>query len=275
MNLARFQSARQKLERAQLHIRDLESAFQRFVNNCPYSVIVAAERKGGGFVDMRVEIDFAEALPPELSLIAGDALHCLWCAMDHCTWELVSLAGGLAGRKTKTPSGGDQSSFAGMVKGMQNTPSSVIGFLTDLQIYPGGRGAELYSLKQLDVDDKHKAINAVAHAASLKDLIIFDLATQERLILEEVSTVPTSDLKARCFSLNEGYGIDPKNKYRLKPEIFFGNETACSSEALLPALRTFEKTVAETVRAFAEFGEAIAAATVPRPAPATSPEPRA
>jgi hypothetical protein len=92
-----FDSARMKVRRAQGHIDDLKFAFDRFIETHPHTFVFDTDTETN---TRSVEVRFGEAIPPEFSLILGDAIHNLRTSLDHAAWELIGIDSGTQDRFT-------------------------------------------------------------------------------------------------------------------------------------------------------------------------------
>lgn len=77
-----------KLSRAEQHLRTLHEEVRPFIDGRPYGVIpkLDLERSRCVFV-----VAYVEEPPRPLSLIFGDYVHNLRCALDHLAWQLALL----------------------------------------------------------------------------------------------------------------------------------------------------------------------------------------
>ena len=96
----RFADARLKIERADRHIRDLQVRIGRLENSCSSAIEPHPEL---GYEEIKYDVTDKIAAQ-EISLIIGDALHNLKCALDY-GWiaTLERHAPGAINRKTQFP----------------------------------------------------------------------------------------------------------------------------------------------------------------------------
>jgi hypothetical protein len=98
-------------------------------------------------------------------MLIGDAIHNLRSALDHLAW---SLAGTNAGRSTEFPIFVSRTEFSKRGKRkMHGMPTPAQKIIKSLQPYkrPHGLPKErepLWLLQNLDIEDKHRALNLVA-----------------------------------------------------------------------------------------------------------------
>ena len=94
--------------------------------------------------------------PPELPLIAGDALHNFRSTLDHLAWKLVEATGKLPTVKTGFPIFDSEADYRSRspkkVEGMRAITKERID---NLRPYKGGYN-DLWILHRLDIIDKHR-----------------------------------------------------------------------------------------------------------------------
>lgn len=158
-----FDSAKQKIERADYHISDLERQFAAFVAEKPHKFTVQSDPSTGQLVVM---VYFHKRPPSTLATIIGDAIHNMRCALDHMTWEVVGI-GGTQNRHLKLPAGSDRVSFEASCNGIETPDQWVKDAIRALEVFPGGKGSRLYEIHLLDNTDKHQAISPVLRATGI------------------------------------------------------------------------------------------------------------
>src|SRR5579864_4992836 len=89
----RIHGIRLKIERAKEHIRDLDAAIKRFVQEQPYT-LGAKPHRIPEIEHTTLYVAEVKPIPDCISLIVGDAIHNLRSALDHLMWQLVEAAGG-------------------------------------------------------------------------------------------------------------------------------------------------------------------------------------
>lgn len=151
-----FESALLKLERANKHILAFSDAYQRFIDGRPVSLRCDGRHQGLSYF---LTLDQS---PVDAMIIAGDALHNLRSALDHCVWELWThdvppmqrARNWHKGIKFPTCSS-VKIDYDASVRGMATPRADAIQLLLDLEVYPSGNGAPLLALHNLDITDKH------------------------------------------------------------------------------------------------------------------------
>ena len=150
---------RAKIERANKHIQDLESALKTFAEGDAYKVGSQYDAKAG-----ILSIVFADVrdLPPEVSIVVGEALYQQRSALDHLVWQLVL-------RNNRTPPAKSGFPIFTTVQGYETrSPSMIEGIgpsaaarIKALQPFHRGAARQsdpLWSLQELYNTDKHRLL---------------------------------------------------------------------------------------------------------------------
>src|SRR5580704_10825981 len=102
MTADRIRSVRLKIERAKEHIRNLDAVIQVFIQDKPYR-LGAKPHPIAAIEHTTLYIAEVKPIPDRISLIIGDAIHNLRCALDHLMWQLVEAGGGTPDKSTYFP----------------------------------------------------------------------------------------------------------------------------------------------------------------------------
>jgi len=161
MAYSALSDVREKIKRADKHIADLQIAISEFTSTEPYSITVDVETEPASPL---VHILKADPVPPEISLIAGDAIQNLRSSLDYLACVLVRRNGGIPGKLTEFPifdqpiaTPNIETRFSGKVKGMRK---EVIDKIRDIHPHQGGDNL-LWRLHRLNIIDKHNMLVAV------------------------------------------------------------------------------------------------------------------
>jgi hypothetical protein len=146
-----------KIARAQEHIAQFEMERAAFLEAMKFSV-------GYGYVpedDMTVFVlGESPALPVKLSVILGDAVHCLRTALDHLANELVRWTGVTPGI-VYFPIARSASEYPKLLqKQAIGVPDKAKKIFQQVNPYHGGNGL-LWSIHELDRIDKHRLLVTV------------------------------------------------------------------------------------------------------------------
>lgn len=161
--LGRLVGIRAKIERANQHIKDIESSMRAFRDENPYGFRIESDPKTGDEIH-RVEI--RRETPISLSLITGDALHNLRSALDHLAWQAHEADGGKPDRRTYFPICETAAEYkpADLAKKQKFSPR-LISLFESVQPYQSGY-ALLGVLHELNNFDKHRLLIVTAFALS-------------------------------------------------------------------------------------------------------------
>jgi hypothetical protein len=167
----RLALVRLKIERADNHIDDLKTAVRSFFDANPYKV---SHRRDPHTRKLIYYVESAQPVPIIVAAIAGDALHCVRDTLDHLTQQLYLVgAGNAKGYRDQTSflisknAKDFKSTLPGKVQGMRK---DAVDAIRALEPYPGGKGADLWTLHRLNNIDKHRLILTVGSAFRSVDL---------------------------------------------------------------------------------------------------------
>jgi len=149
---------RLKIDRAKHHINDLSGRIEAYFALKPQRVVLARP-DGGNRAQPIIRCEIP--IPPEFSLIIGDAIHNLRSSLDHSIWQMV-------GKTVLNPDivqypfpkkAVDEKGFRHTIESrqIQGAGENVIKEIIALNAQPGGDEL-LYGVHALDIADKHKLI---------------------------------------------------------------------------------------------------------------------
>jgi hypothetical protein len=159
-----------KVEQAEKHLKNLQTEWEKYRID-GYKI----KWKDNPQTAERIwYLAHAWPIPTEISLIAGDAVHCLRCSLDHVIYHLVAVCTGGQGPFTQLyfPIGKDSTDFTVRLsaasecksKGggvVQRLRPQAIKAIQDLEPFEGGSGAHLWHVHHLDIIDKHHLLLTV------------------------------------------------------------------------------------------------------------------
>lgn len=147
--------ARAKLDRARLHIGDLNSQRTSFLEAKPYDVTPEYYTEK----DMTVYfLDRFTPVPTTLPLIIGDAVHNLRSALDIAAWTAYRADHTDAGRHIYFPIGQDATTYASeSERKLKGVKQSFKDAIDGSKPYGGGNDL-LFGLHRLDLADKHQLL---------------------------------------------------------------------------------------------------------------------
>jgi hypothetical protein len=147
-----------KVERAKKHILDLEAEYDRFLQTKPYSFSDATNPQTG---ERTYYVKHAEPIPMEFSVIIGDALNNLRCALDHLAYHLVCVGVGAIKPfpDAKFPTGNSLSDYTAQKnKALRGMRHDAVKAIDALEPYAGGAGEIYFRLSRLNNFDKHRLL---------------------------------------------------------------------------------------------------------------------
>jgi hypothetical protein len=233
-NTIHFDSARRKLERAEQHIRDLQTTIEAWIKLRPYRPLIKAKRKDGDAWSVWIELLVDEPLPLNLPLILGDAVHNLRCALDHAMWDLIGFDRGKQHKQLQFIVGFTRVDFESSVRGVITPSQSVKDLLISLAAYPTGDGELLYAVHALDRADKHRAITPILHVSYVDSVVLIDIATEERLRAKPFYAAVEEG--GAIFTAPDGFGLTVDDNAYPTPDVFFPEIDVIPNEPVLAGL---------------------------------------
>lgn len=269
-------SANEKLKWAEQHIRNLHGFWREFVDEKDaYRVAHEDNAKTGCRV---YRLKHILPIPPEVSLMLGDAVHNLCCALDHLAYlAAVKFTGG-AGPFTGLyfPIGEDAIEFekallrskeykAKKVGVKQRLGKDVIEALRGIQPYRRGRGELLWNIHELDIRDKHYLVLAVGSTNTLQSMLPSDRAKIKKEFLEieddaltpamesalylETSVSATIPLKTNTILRSVPFSeVDENTKFVF--DVAFGEPQVLQGKPIIVTLHRTAKLIREIIRDF-------------------------
>jgi hypothetical protein len=156
--------AARKIERAEAHRQELGREIASFIESEPYAIRRERETKRKKYV-LREILEVRRDPPPELSLIIGDCLHNLRCALDYLAYELARLEQGKKVALTHFPIYSDWRDYRlarqedrSRVEYLNRRHRAVINRLQPYRRRHEPRNDPLAILARLDNRDKHRSL---------------------------------------------------------------------------------------------------------------------
>jgi hypothetical protein len=178
-----------KYDWAKKHFDNFEASLEVFKKTSPCGVRREQDPQSGEIVFYALSVP---SIPPELLLIAGDAIHNLRSTLDHLAWKLVEANGSTPTEATSLPIFDTPEKYkTGVARKVKGMGQRAIEKIDRLNPYKGGNN-ELWTLHKLDIVDKHRLILTMATARFAESATPSE---RERLADEwvalRVSPVPT------------------------------------------------------------------------------------
>lgn len=149
-----FVGPKLKLSRAKKHLDELAERIEVFVNSKPFNMYIRT------FPDRNPSFLFGMIgpIPPDVSLVYGDAVHCLRAALDLLACDVVR-ANHNSADQVKFPFARDAGGLETQIKRSNFDKASppAIDLLRQTAPYWKGNDA-LRALHQLDLQDKHQMV---------------------------------------------------------------------------------------------------------------------
>ena len=255
----RLALVRLKIERADKHIDDLKTAVRSFFDANPYKV---SHRRDTDTRKLIYYVESAQPVPIIVAAIAGDALHCLRDTLDHLTQQLYLVGTGNAkGYRDQTSflisknAKDFKSTLPGKVQGMRK---DAVDAIRALEPYPGGKGADLWTLHRLNNIDKHRLILTVGSA--FNSVNVGPLMTGE---MEKAPgrAIPALDLFIRpadnLFPLEAGKELlidppdaQPNEKIQFRFDVAIHEPGLIEGQPIVETVVTFRARISDIVNAF-------------------------
>jgi hypothetical protein len=154
-----YDSAREKLYRAEDHLKALGSAEKRFRDTSPYSVVpVEAEPES---LERVFCLELREEPPPELAALIGDAVHNIRSALDHLAYPVACRENpGLTDDEVRDiafPIAGRSGQFKKKIKKARLATAKELAIFETVQPYKT-KWPWLPLVNELDNIDKHRRL---------------------------------------------------------------------------------------------------------------------
>jgi len=254
-----YENVVSKIKWADKHITDFRSAAERFNKGKPYEFNVEKDSKTGQKTYVVTKVT---PIPPEISLIIGDALHSFRSALDCLACCLVNANQGHITTSTCFPitdavpsSPSQQASFDRKIAGMRQDAKDAI---RAIRPYKGG-DETLWRLHRLNITDKHRMLMAAASAVSGANPG-FTRQALASFVLKGGSLPNALVPIANSFPLKPGYKFtfwDPKSQVNEQPyflfEIAFNEPGVAEGEIVWRVLSKSSRRVKEVARELKPF----------------------
>jgi hypothetical protein len=247
----RTRGIRLKIERAKQHIRDLDAAISAFLRDHPYT-LGAKPHPMSQIRHTTLYVAEVKAVPDDISLIIGDAIHNLRSALDYLMWQLVEAAGGTPGKSIYFPISETAQQYQSTIgnREIQKISPSALDIIESVQPYVT-HDQTLWLIHQLDIVDKHRLLLTIV-AAMDKWGVEFatkgpELWFNEHRIVplvagNEITNIPTST-----------YNRQAHEDFKLGLDIAFGESEIPEGELVLHTLNKMADFVSGLVAMFDRF----------------------
>jgi hypothetical protein len=248
MAASRIDGIRLKIERAKKHISDLDVRIAKFCESKPYT-IAAKPHAVPQIHHTTLYVKSVQAVPPDFSLIVGDAVHNLRSSLDHLAWQLVEVGGGKPGRDTYFPicNSGEKYASAMGKREMKSITVDAKEAIRVVQSYVSGDRTLLH-IHGLDIVDKHRLV--LTTIASSKGwgveapigTLWFDNRLAPLMAGQEITNLPTSTFERQRYE-----------HFKLAVDIAFGEIQIVEGKPVLETLQHMADFVDGLVGQFKPF----------------------
>jgi hypothetical protein len=221
-----FESSRAKIGRAKHHISDLDACIERFLKEYDHEIVIEDDVEPGYKVH---KARLTQALPPELALIAGDAVTNLRAALDHIGYSVALAMGVTKPTDYHFPFHVTAAEFN--LRACKKLPNEIQALFASFKPYRDGN-VLLWALNAICNRDKHALLNPVCvsnHATFVKK---YGPAIVER------PTKPGWDYLKNEIELFRTKG-EPKYDLHLAIDVGFDGPSPLVREPMVPTLNAF------------------------------------
>jgi hypothetical protein len=218
-----------KVRRAETHKKELNTAWDAFLEKDPYPVKFRDDPTTG---DRIYYLASVRDVPEEFALIVGDSIHNLRSSLDHLAHRLVAIHGkGETKIKVDFP-------IAATFERYKSRRAKLIGSISRQAMYEidrlepwgTGHGKRLWLLHHLDIIDKHKLILTVGSANFAQSASLSERTRFAKDFLGTFPSIPgTRDLfigSPNCFPLKAGDILAIRPKSEVEEDMHFPFEIA-------------------------------------------------
>ena len=249
---------RSKVGRADKHIHDFKLAAIRFMETSPYEIVAETD------LDARKRIytvTIVTPIPPQIRLIAGDAVQNLRSALDYLACTLVRITGTEPSKQVCFPITESEpltqeqlAAFARNVKGMRQ---GAVDAIQRIKPYKGGDDA-LWRLYRLNIIDKHRLLTAAGACISTVNPH-FHKGLRDYLFAGGIIPQPATVLRSR-FPLKAGdkfsfdlATLDMNEDEKFLLEVAFNEPGVSEGEPILTVLHESRRRVQQVVSELLPF----------------------
>jgi len=245
-----FGSAFQKVERANQHIREMETALDGHKEGNGY--LIGHEVDDG---TANIHVIYKPSFPPDLPLFIGDIVQNLRSALDHATWELIERDGGTRDKQTAFPccEGTIDDYKAVCRKRIKTICGDTKQFFEDFLAYPEGKGKDLVRLHRLAITDRHKELTPIVHIASIENLKVTHSNGRVERVSRKHFREGSSSFVIPKLTKGEGLIIEVDQETKPTAEIFLDEVDFAQWIPLLKGIAGLSRTVEDCLWQFRNF----------------------
>ena len=243
-----FRDANLKLDRAKIHIADLDRAVS--ILQKTYTSTIENDSIAG-IQELKHIIPNYEDVMAKLALVVGDAIHNLRAALDYAWYSTIRIhAPKIAADFSKFPIGKSKERLKRTLERIKinsECPALFELMLNEFQAYKGGGDDFLWTLNDFDISDKHIFLLGFSPHASITEITVED--EQGHVVTGSTRLMQTDP--PYCFRFKKSWKI--KDKGRMSFEIAFKEAGIFKGVQVLEMLRIFSILASNIVRRLEEF----------------------
>jgi hypothetical protein len=251
-----------KIERAKKHILELESEYERFRRETPYSIGLKDDPQTG---DRVYRLAAVKPIPKAFSAIIGDVLNNLRACLDHAVYAMVQVGkpSAVDPRAIFFPICGSSTEyktrFARVIPGLRQDAVKAIDTVAP---YVGGAGEYYWHLARLNNIDKHRLLLTIwgsFHGHTI-------LPSQRKWVAEFQEKDPAElrtsfmALNPRVHLLNVGDVLltipkaEVEENMQFLIDIAFAEPDICRGNPVIETLHEFRNLIHHLIFEFDRFG---------------------
>lgn len=223
MSLSTIQGVNDKIARARQHLTGIKTMVDEY-KSLGYEIAKEFDQ-GSGMLNLSAKLPTTSST---LSLIAGDCLHNLRCALDHIVWQLVIANRNQPSRSNQFPVCETPQDFADNLKRrrLAGVYPNAVTAIEQLQPY-NTRTDRLLVLSELNNVDKHRALVVTALIVTRQAITLTDPQTGET-----VTQITASNTTFRNGFLIAGLNTqrDLNVSVTATTELVFGDSPASNAD---------------------------------------------
>jgi len=251
--MARIDGIREKVKRAIKHIGELDGRIKAFSADEPYT-IGAKPHPVPAIEHTTLYVESIKTIPPDFSVIIGDAVHNLRSALDHLAWQLVEAGGGTPGKDTyfpicRDPNGAQKYASAigqGEINKMLPGAHKVLR-----EVQPCFSGDDtLWHIHELDRFDKHRVLITLGTGYGEWYLMV---GGGQKITFGQWARVPLEVGRHIINLPNATYSRESHQNFKLGIDIAFGQSEVIAGKSVLETLNGMADFVNSIVGNFEPF----------------------
>lgn len=225
----------------------------------------------GRYSSVPLVFQLMQPFPPNLMLVAGDAIHNLRAALDHVIWEAAYRSGIPLDppllKKIKFPVRGSVRDFCDAIESLEYLSEMAKHHFKTVEVCRGGAGEPLYHLHKLDIIDKHSIIPVIEASIVVPSIELHHpymdgrgpirhVAQEARLSFSEDANFSAAYYKyygIAHFGINISRSVEVKTPEGIQLKIVFGEHQPYPglpiAETLLKLVEDVDQVIRDAFRA--------------------------